>query len=70
LQWKAKNLISNKGFGKLLKIIKIKDMLFLRMANCPPLQTKQNRLSSSRINTVEDTRHVLVTTSSTIVSTR
>ena len=43
LQWKAENGVSDKGFGKLLVMIKI---CFLRTTNFPRVRTKQRRLST------------------------
>jgi hypothetical protein len=40
LQWKTENGISDKTFGKLLKIQK---RCFRSLMNCPPLHTKQKR---------------------------
>jgi hypothetical protein len=43
LQWKAENDISDKAFGKLLKIQK---RYFRSLMNYPPLHTKQKRSSA------------------------
>jgi hypothetical protein len=44
LQWKVENGISDKAFGKLLKIQKKR--CFRSLMNCPPLHTKQKRSSA------------------------
>ena len=43
LKWKAETGLSDKGFKKLLKIMKSK---FPKVTNCPRLRTKQRRLSA------------------------
>ena len=43
LQWKAKNGVSDKAFRNLLNLIR---RCFRSQMNCPPLRTKQKRLSA------------------------
>ena len=43
LQWKARNGVSDKGFEKLLKMLK---KMLPKAMNCPTVRTKQRRLSA------------------------
>jgi hypothetical protein len=43
LQWKAENGVTDKGLGKLLKILR---RSFQRITNCLKVRTKQRRLSA------------------------